>query len=95
MRYFVYILASRPGGAIYIGSTSDLRGRVEQHRARAVPGYTADYGVTTLVWFQEFESYGAARLQERRMKRWRRAWKDALIMKNNPGWRDITADIPL
>lgn len=94
MRFFVYILASRPFGALYIGSTNDLRRRLDQHRSGAVPGHAARYGIRTLVWFHAFDSYGAALDQERRMKRWRRAWKEALIMEHNPDWRDVTAEVP-
>ena len=95
MSHFVYILASRPHGAIYIGATADLRTRVEQHRSKAVPGHTRRYGISTLVWFQEFETRIEAHAMERRLKRWRRVWKDALIAEHNPHWQDITHSIPL
>lgn len=94
MPYFVYILASRPGGALYVGSTNDLRRRVEEHRSKAVPGHTAKYNITTLVWFEVFQTYREALEQERRIKKWRRAWKDKLIMDANPEWRDMTVHIP-
>ena len=94
MAHFVYILASRPGGAIYIGATAHLRQRVEQHRAKAVPGHTAKYDITTLVWFQRFETRAEALAMVRRVKRWKRLWKDDLIMASNPHWKDISADIP-
>ena len=95
MAFYVYILASRPGGAIYIGSTDDLRRRVEQHRAKAVPGHTRKYNITTLVWFEQHETRAAALEREHRLKRWRRSWKDQLIMERNPDWKDVTAFIPL
>ena len=94
MPYFVYILASRPGGALYVGSTNDLRRRVEEHRSKAAPGHTAKYNITTLVWFEVFQTYREALEQERRIKKWRRAWKDKLIMDANPEWRDMTVHIP-
>lgn len=94
MACFVYILASRPGGAIYVGSTYDLRRRVEQHRSGAVPGHTARYKIRTLVWFEQHDTYLAAAERERRIKRWARRWKDDLIMEENPGWQDVTAQIP-
>ena len=94
MPYFVYILASRPGGALYVGSTNDLRRRVEEHRSEAVPGHTAKYNIITLVWFEVFQTYREALEQERRIKKWRRAWKDKLIMDANPEWRDMTVHIP-
>ncbi|NNU79495.1 GIY-YIG nuclease family protein [Halovulum dunhuangense] len=94
MPHFVYILASRPGGALYTGATSDLRRRVEQHRARVVPGHTARYGIGTLVWFEIHETREAALARERSIKRWRRLWKDQLILGLNPDWRDISGLIP-
>ena len=94
MVYFVYILCSRPGGALYIGSTKNLRARVEQHRQKAIPGHTARYNIDTLVWFQAFDDPSEAFQMERRMKKWRRAWKEQLIMDANPNWRDITSQIP-
>jgi len=95
VRYFVYIMASRPGGALYTGSTNDLRRRVEEHRSGMVAGHTKKYSIKTLVWFEVHETYAAALEQERRIKKWRRSWKDQLIMDVNPEWRDVTADIPL
>ncbi len=94
MAHYVYILASRPGGAIYIGATSDLRRRLEQHRAKVV-GHTARYGITTLVWFETHADLYAALERERQVKRWRRAWKDELIAEVNPEWRDLSGQIPL
>ncbi|MGB0498915.1 MAG: GIY-YIG nuclease family protein [Rubricella sp.] len=95
MAYYVYMLASRPGGALYLGSTNDLRRRLEQHRARAVPGHTAKYRIATLVWFEEHPTHASAITRERRMKSWKRAWKDRLIKEHNPDWKDISAEIPL
>lgn len=94
MAHFVYILASRPGGAIYIGSTSDLRKRLDQHRSGVLGGHTARYGIKTLVWFEVHARFVDAFARERQIKRWARAWKDQLIMGVNPEWRDMTADIP-
>ena len=94
MGYYVYILANRPGGAIYVGSTNDLRRRVEQHRCGAFPGHTSRYNIRTLVWFEEHVSYWDAAERERRIKRWARRWKDDLIMAVNPDWQDVTAQIP-
>ncbi len=95
MVHYVYIMVSRPGGALYVGATQDLRRRVEQHRLRAVPGHTARYSITGLVWFEAHESRVDALHRERRIKGWRRLWKEQLIMEINPDWRDIASEIPL
>lgn len=89
MPHFVYIMASRPGGALYVGRTRDLRERVAAHRA-GLSEHTAKYGIKTLVWFEMHETFEASLVRERRIKRWRRAWKDQLIMAMNPEWRDIS-----
>ena len=94
MPHYVYILASRPHGAIYIGETTDLRRRVDQHRAGAVTAHTKMYNIRHLVWFEVHVEPQEARLRERRLKRWRRRWKDDLIATINPHWQDITALIP-
>lgn len=95
MVHYVHIMASRPGGALYVGATHDLRRRVEQHRSRAVPGHTATYSITSLVWFEPHATRLEALHRERRIKGWRRLWKEQLIMEINPDWRDIASEIPL
>lgn len=95
MPFFVYILASRPNGAIYIGSTNDLRKRVEQHRAGGVSSHTRTYDIFTLVWFEVHETLDGALLREKRLKRWARTWKDTLIEAVNPDWNDMSDQIPL
>ncbi|WP_316013662.1 GIY-YIG nuclease family protein [Roseobacter sp. HKCCA0434] len=95
MLHFVYLMASRPRGALYLGSTNDLRQRVEQHRAKAVRSHTATYNIGTLVWFEQHPTYRDAIHRERRIKKWRRAWKIALIEESNPDWRDVSSEIPL
>lgn len=92
--HFVYIMASRPGGAIYIGSTGNLSARVEAHRAGASV-HTAKYKIRTLVWFERHDDFSESLQRERAMKRWPRAWKNALIAELNPNWQDITAHIPV
>ncbi len=94
MSHFVYILASRPGGAIYIGAAHDLRQRIEQHRMGSVGSHTKNYQIHTLVYFELHDTLETALIRERQMKRWRRAWKDELIGKLNPRWRDIADQIP-
>lgn len=89
MAYYVYILASRPRGTLYIGVTNDLVRRVFEHREGLVPGFTRHYGVKTLVHFELFESIGQAIHREKRLKHWLRAWKINLIEERNPDWRDL------
>lgn len=94
MAHFVYIMASRPGGAIYIGSTNDLRRRVEQHRAGIPGSHTDRYNIRQLVWFETHPDFASAFARERQMKEWQRIRKVRLIVAVNPTWRDVTADIP-
>jgi putative endonuclease len=87
--YCVYIMASRRNGTLYVGVTSDLIGRVWQHRTGAVPGSTAEYGVKMLVWFETHPDINEAITREKRIKRWRRAWKLRLLQEMNPRWEDL------
>jgi putative endonuclease len=82
-RYFVYILASGRNGTLYIGVTNDLARRMAEHKGKYVPGFTRKYGVDQLVYFDAFDSIFEARAREHSLKRWRRAWKIALIEKLN------------
>jgi putative endonuclease len=91
--HYVYILASRPGGALYVGRTRNLRQRLAAHRA-GLCGHTARYGIRTLVWFEDHGDFETSLRRERALKRWRRAWKDALITGANPGWNDMTHALP-
>ena len=93
MAYWVYILASKPRGTLYIGVTNDLVRRVSEHRDGAVPGFTKDYGVKLLVYFEEHADIEAAIEREKKLKRWARAWKIDLIRSKNPDWRDLFDDI--
>ena len=87
--FFVYILASKRNGTLYIGVTNNLARRVAEHKAKLVPAFTRKYGVDLLVYFEAFDSVLEARAREHAMKRWRRAWKIELIEKLNPEWRDL------
>lgn len=88
-RYFVYMLASKPQGTLYVGVTNDIIRRVAEHRQNLVPGFTKKYGVHLLVWFEEYGDINAAIAQEKRLKRWRRDWKRSLIEQQNPHWADL------
>jgi putative endonuclease len=92
-RYFVYILANRPRGVLYVGMTDDISRRLTQHRAKAVPGFTRTYGTTLLVYVEEHASLIEARAREHSLKRWRRAWKISLVENLNPNWRDLAEEI--
>jgi putative endonuclease len=90
IRFFVYILASKRNGTLYVGVTNNLARRISEHKAKLVPGFTRQYGVDLLVYFEAFDSILEARAREHSLKRWRRAWKIDLIEKLNPDWRDLT-----
>lgn len=94
-RFFLYILSNRRNGVLYIGATNDLVRRMNEHRSKAVPGFTRNYGVMRLVYFEEYPSILEARARERTMKRWHRAWKIALIEKANPQWDDLAEQLAL
>jgi putative endonuclease len=87
--YYVYILASRPGGALYVGVTSDLLGRVAQHKQGLVPGHTKRYGIDKLVYFEQYADVRDAIQREKNMKHWPRVYKTRLIGQSNPTWRDL------
>jgi putative endonuclease len=89
MLYHVYMLASRRNGTLYVGVTSALIRRIYQHREGLADGFTRKYGVKTLVWFEGTGSVEAAIHKEKQLKDWKRAWKIALIEKENPGWVDL------
>jgi putative endonuclease len=93
MQPFVYILASKRNGTLYTGVTSDLAGRVSQHRSGSVPGFTARYGVRTLVYFEQHASMDSAIRRERQVKKWRRRWKLEMIERHNPRWHDLYAHL--
>ena len=89
----VYILASRRGGALYIGVTSDLIGRIWQHKNRVVKGHSEKYKTSQLVYFEQHLSMEDAILREKRMKKWNRQWKINLIEERNPEWLDLWGQI--
>ncbi len=93
MAAYVYILASRRNGTLYIGVTSNLLRRVSKHREGLVGGFTRVYGVKMLVYFEEMDSIVAAIQREKTLKHWVRRWKLNLIESRNPDWRDLWEDI--
>jgi putative endonuclease len=86
---FVYILASKPYGTLYVGVTSNLLARMEEHRNGTGPTFVRKYGVTRLVYFEEYPLYADAIRREPNLKRWKRDWKLALVEKANPKWEDL------
>ncbi len=90
---YLYILASRRNGTLYVGVTSDLLARVEEHRQKLADGFTKHYNVTKLVYFEMFEDIKDAITREKHIKEWRRKWKTDLIQSVNPYWRDLYEDI--
>ena len=89
----VYILASRRNGTLYVGVTSNLLQRIHQHREGLIPGFTRDYSIKMLLWFEQHATMDAAILREKRIKKWNRSWKLELIEKANPDWRDLAEDL--
>ena len=87
--YAVYLLASGKHGTLYLGVTNDLPRRVWEHRTHQIKGFTATHNVTRLVWFDTFEDVGEAIAREKKLKKWRRAWKIALIEDRNRDWNDL------
>jgi len=91
--FFVYILASKRNGTLYVGVTNNLARRLSEHKVKLVPGFTRKYNLDQLVYFEAFDSILEARAREHSLKRWRRAWKIALIEKLNPDWHDLTPEL--
>jgi putative endonuclease len=87
--YYVYILASKPQGTLYIGVTNDLIRRVYEHRTHAAPGFTSHYDIHHLVYFESTENVESAIHREKRLKKYPRAWKCNLIERTNPNWDDL------
>ncbi len=86
---YVYLMASRRNGTLYLGVTSDLPARAYQHRNRLIDGFSKEHGCTLLVWFEAHDDLHSARARELRMKKWKRAWKLDLIEQGNPHWNDL------
>jgi putative endonuclease len=87
--YYVYILASKRNGTLYVGVTNDLARRAWEHREGLIPGFTKTYGVKKLVYYETFDDVEQAIRREKRLKKYKREWKMNLIQQNNVGWRDL------
>jgi len=91
--YYVYMLASRRYGTIYTGVTADLIKRTWQHKEGFTEGFTKQYDVKHLVWFEQHENANSAISREKQIKKWNRAWKINLIQETNPRWRDLYKEV--
>lgn len=91
--YYVYILASRKHGTLYIGITRDLVRRIYEHKNKIIRGFTSRYGVDRLVWFESYDDPTNAIAREKELKKWRREWKINLIERTNPEWIDLYPSI--
>jgi putative endonuclease len=92
-QYYLYILASRPGGAIYVGVTNDLVRRVYEHKCKFVKGFTDQYQIDRLVHYEVYSTVRDAIQREKNIKHWPRAWKTRLIAQGNPSWNDLYDEI--
>ena len=91
--FYVYILASRIGGTLYIGVTNDLIRRIAEHRLKLTKGFTKKYEVSNLVYFEQFDDAENTIKREKQLKKWNRAWKIRLIEELNPNWDDLYPSI--
>jgi putative endonuclease len=87
--YYVYIMASKRYGTLYVGVTNNLDARIHQHKHDLIEGFTQRYGVHRLVWFEIYGDIREAIAREKQVKGWNRAWKIRLIEKQNPEWKDL------
>ncbi|NWG25557.1 MAG: GIY-YIG nuclease family protein [Pseudorhodoplanes sp.] len=92
-QYYVYILASRPGSAIYVGVTNNLVRRVFEHKNGTADSFTKRYGINRLVYFEVYDSVYQAIQREKNLKHWPRSWKAKMIAQSNAEWRDLYGEI--
>ena len=93
MVYYVYLLASKKHGTLYLGVTNDLVRRVYEHRTKAARGFSSQYNITRLVWFEIYDDPISAISREKQLKKWKRNWKVQLIEARNPKWEDLYQSI--
>jgi putative endonuclease len=91
--YYVYLTASKKHGTLYLGVTNNLIRRIYEHKSKVVPGFTAQYNVTRLVWYEIYDDAITAISREKELKKWRRDWKIRLIEEDNPDWSDLYTSI--
>ncbi len=88
--YYVYMLASRRNGTLYVGVTNDIARRIWEHKNKVAEGFTKKHEVHLLVWFETFNDIEEAIIREKQLKGWNRAWKIRLIEEHNSGWNDLS-----
>jgi putative endonuclease len=88
--YYIYILASKRNGTLYIGITNNLERRIFEHKNKLIKGFTKKYNVNQLVYFEEYADVREALIREKRLKKWNRSWKLEIIEKANPDWEDLS-----
>ena len=91
--YFIYILANKRNGTLYIGVTNDLKRRIYEHKNVLVKGFTQKYNIKILVYYDMTENIESAITREKQLKKWNRVWKLRLIEESNPNWEDLSADL--
>jgi putative endonuclease len=90
---YIYIMSNRPNGTLYVGVTNDLIRRVYEHREGLVRGFTKQYGLKRLVYFESYDDIRSAIQREHNIKHWSRTWKVRLILRENPTWRDLFEEL--
>lgn len=94
MKHYIYIITNKKNGVLYIGETGNLKKRIYPHKVKAHPNtFSARYNLDKLIYFEQFETTEEAKLREKRMKKWHRAWKIELIEKSNPDWEDLYEEL--
>jgi len=93
MVYYVYLLASKKHGTLYLGMTNDLVRRTYEHKTKVADGFTKRYDIDKLVWFEIYDDPSTAISREKELKKWRRDWKIRLIEESNPNWDDLYSGI--
>lgn len=92
-RYWVYMLCSKRNGILYVGVTNNLAHRIYEHKQKLIEGFTKKYGIDKLVYAEQFNDIQEAICREKRLKKWKRAWKLNLIEEHNPEWKDLYENI--
>ena len=91
--YYVYILANKPNGTLYVGVTNNLLRRIYEHKNGLLDGFTKKYGIKNLIYYEQTNDIGSAIAREKCIKKWNRLWKRRVIEKDNPEWRDLSLEL--